>query len=225
MKIFLRIFIIISILFSFNLTNNIVYSAENLPTWLKKEVNNIKNTPLDNLENNNDFNVSTWWEKWIYFTFVKIAKDWKNLLFIIATLYLIILVIRLLFKEDEEEQKNFKKWIIWTWVWLLVTQIAYTIVITLYDKPIWSNLAGDFTNTVLNPLIWLMETWAAFFFIATAIYAFFKLITSNWDEEKAKTWKMSIFYAIIWFIIIKVSKNIVAATYWVINCNNWSYLW
>jgi hypothetical protein len=225
MKIFLKILLIISILFSFNWINNI-HAVENLDTWFKKDVNNsIKNNkPLDNLKWNNDFGISRWWEKWIYYTFVRVAKDWKNILFFLASLYLIILVIRLLFKEDEEEQKNFKKWIIWTWVWLVITQIAYTTVITLYDKDIWESLAWDFANKIINPLINLLETWASFFFIGAAIYAFFKLITSNWDEEKAKTWKMSIFYAIVWFIIIKLSKNIVAATYWVINCDKWSYL-
>jgi Na+/proline symporter len=53
-----------------------------------------------------------------------------------------------------------------------------------------------------------------------AIIAFYQLITSNGNEETAKKWKMTIFYAIIWFVLIKVAKLIVEWVYWTLNCNN-----
>jgi hypothetical protein len=65
------------------------------------------------------------------------------------------------------------------------------------------------------------------FFIAIMLFAFYKIITSAWDEEKAKSWKKSIIFALVWFMVIKVSKFFVEAIYsqtlcsvdWIWNCN------
>jgi len=59
-----------------------------------------------------------------------------------------------------------------------------------------------------------------FFFLAIMIYAFYRIITAWGDEEKAKTWKLSVLYAGIWFIVIKIASGLVSAIYWSINSRN-----
>ena len=180
------------------------------------------NDPLNKLKNSTtDFTVAEWWKKWIYNSLIRIARDLKNLFFIIAWLYFLILVIKLLFSDKtEEEASNFKKWIIWTSVWILITQIAFYFVNVLFGKDITIELASNFIDIIIKPLIALLETSASFFFLAVMIYAFFIMVTANWDEEKTKSWKMSVLYAAVWFIIVKISKALVSTMYWKTNCTN-----
>jgi hypothetical protein len=51
------------------------------------------------------------------------------------------------------------------------------------------------------------------------------MVTANGDDGKVKEGRMSILYALIWFIIVKLSKEIVYATYWQVDCNNRTFLW
>ena len=230
MKNLLKIFLVI-FLFIGNFTN-ITYSAWellwndqiNLTTWWENDSAKIehRNNRLNSIKNaDKDFTVSQWWEKWIYNSIIRIARDLKNLFFMLSWLFLTILVLKLLFSsKTEEEVSNFKKWVIWISVWIIVTQIAYYFINVLFDKEINVRLAENFIDVIIKPLIYLLETWAAFFFLAIMIFAFYKMVTANWDEEKAKSWKMSIVYAIVWFIVIKVSKALVSTTYWKTNCKS-----
>jgi hypothetical protein len=58
-------------------------------------------------------------------------------------------------------------------------QIAFPFIQVLFDKGVSENLAEEFAQTVFSPLISLLEASASFFFIAVAIYAFYKLVTAN----------------------------------------------
>jgi len=103
-------------------------------------------------------------------------------------------------------------------VWIVITQISYYFVNVLFDKDVGLSLAEDFIATILQPLIKVLETATSFIFLAIMIFAFFRIITANWDEEKAKSWKMSVLYALVWFIIVKLSTAIVTTVYWKSNC-------
>jgi hypothetical protein len=48
-------------------------------------------------------------------------------------------------------------------------------------------VAYDFIKSIINPLIILLETIASFLFLAMAIYSFFRIITSNGEEERLKS--------------------------------------
>ena len=222
MKTLLKILLFLFIPISFFMVSNSTYALdENLNTGNKKAENSAvdKNKHLDNIQGETDFTISRWGEKWLYYSLVRIARDGKNLVFIIASLYFLILVLKLVFAgESEEEIWKFKKWIIWITIWLVVMQISYSFIVTLYDRWVWEWLAFNFTERIITPLIELLQTWASFLFIAIAIYAFYRIITANGDEEKIKTGKMSVLYAAIWFIIIKFAKTLVDSTYGVINC-------
>ncbi|MCD5380805.1 pilin [Candidatus Gracilibacteria bacterium] len=153
-------------------------------------------------------------DKGFFYFLVRIAKSLKNIFFAIATVYFLIIVLRLLFTENSEEEfGKFKKGILWITVGIIIMQIAYSLVITTQNQSISGGLANDLLKNIVIPLITLLETAASFFFIAIAIFAFYRMVTSSGDDEKAKTGKMSIFYAIIGFIVIKISGLIVKTTY------------
>ena len=129
---------------------------------------------------------------------LNIAISIINILFIISIVYFFIIAIKLIANPDaDQESGNFKKWILWTSLWLMVIQMARVFVNSLY----------------INKKVQ---------FIMIAIFAFYKLVTSNWDDWAAKSGKMMVAYAIIWFIIIKVSATLVKAVYW--ECTTWA-LW
>ena len=154
------------------------------------------------------------WDKWFFTFLVKIARALKNIFFAIAWIYFLIIAIRLLFTENSEEEFwKFKKWILWITVWIIIMQLAYSFVMTTQNQWVSWALANEILKNIVLPLIKLLETAASFFFIAIAIFAFYRMVTAAWDDEKAKSWKMSIFYAIIGFIVIKVSALIVKAVY------------
>lgn len=183
--------------------------------------NSITHTKLDGFNKNWDISVTAQtWSEWIKNTLVKIAKDIKNLFFYIASIYLLVIILILLFSEKTEEWiSNLKKWWLWVTIWLMVTQWAYAFVMVLFDKWVSENLAEEFAQKIIEPLIWLLEVWASFFFILVAILAFYKLVTANGNEDTVKQWKMSIVYAIIWFIVIKITRTLVNAVYWKVDCN------
>lgn len=237
MKIIKKLILSMIILISFSnifvyaidipITLNSDTSNTNLDIWNKKENNAIVNEHLQFIKDgdNSLFNITTWWEKWISQTLINIAKDLKNIFFIVAWLYFLIMVIKLIFDDNvEEEVWKFKKWVIWISVWIIMTQISYSFIETLYNQNVTEWLAKQFIDNIIYPLIKLIQTCASFFFIGIAIYAFFRMITANWNEEKVKTWRMSIFYSIVWFVIIKISKAIVETIYWKVDCNNMN-LW
>lgn len=163
-----------------------------------------------------------------------IANSLVNVFFIIASIYFFILVLRLIFSENaEEEHNNFKKWFLWISIWLMIMVSAKAFVNSIYreqgiteTKDIWtgniSNIADDLINNIITPFTNLLETWASILFILIAIYAFFKLATANGDEEKAKTWKWMVIYSIFAIILIKASSVLVEATFW--KCEK-STLW
>jgi len=229
MKIIIKLLIIlisISSIYTYispiNITNA---TADNLRISTIQSWDNNRNQLLNKMTDDNFFTTRYWWTKWIYWLMFRIAKDLKNIFFVLATLYLLIIIIRLLYSwESDEWFTKFKKWVIWTSVWIFVMQAAYAYTKTLYDKDVWQNLAFNMIDNIINPLIWMLEIFASVVFLLMAIMAFYQLITANWNEETTKKWKMTIVYAIIWFILIKLAKITVQWVYWKINCNT-SHWW
>ena len=223
MKTIFKIIMSLALLFSFaTISTNIVFALdENLNIWgIKNEWNQVEeNDHLKEIKSDEDWEIRKWWEKWIYNTLFKIARDLKNVFFAVASIFYLIIVLRIIVASNSEEEfQKFKKWIIWITVWIIIMQIAYSFVKILFDRWVWENLAFNFIGDLIFPLVELLQIAAAFFFIAIAIFTFYRMITANGDEEKIKSWKMSIVYAIMWFIIVKFSKDIVEAVYWRIDC-------
>lgn len=183
------------------------------------------NDKLQNFNDNGQFiEVSTWGEKWIYNTLILFARDLKNLFYIIATVYFLIISLKLILASNtEEELGNFKKGIIWITIWLIVMQIAFAFTKILYDQWVSARLWASLIENLIWPLISLIYTLASVFFIAMAIYAFYRLVTANGNEEAVKSWKMTIIYALLGFIILRFARAIVEAFYGSINCESFDY--
>ena len=187
-KILFTLIIVLSYFSNISYANWDLISPEiwNLKTGSDNWKNSVvdKNKFLNWLENGKtDFSVSNWWEKWILNSIIRIARDLKNLFFLIAWVYFLILVVKLLFAEKtEEEVSKFKNWIIWISIWIVITQLAYYFINVLFDQEITNELSANFIKIIIEPLIWLLQTLASFFFIAIMIFSFYKMVTSNWDE-------------------------------------------
>ncbi len=229
MSIFKKIILISIILFigfSINSINSVWASDPNI--IMSTDRWDSRNDILKNFQDKNEhfWLWSRQWAQWIYYTLVSIAQSLKNLFFWFATLFYIIVVIKLLVAGNtEEEAWKFKKWIIWITAGLMIMQIAYAFVLTLYAKSIWESLAFNLIDNIINPFIGLMEVLASIFFIAMAIFAFYKMISANWKEDEITKAKMSILYAIAWFILIKIAKLIVEWVYWKLECSKESIAW
>jgi len=197
-------------------------TALDLRVWTIESWDNSRNDLLKEFKDGNFFGTRYWGTKWAYWLLFKIAKDLKNIFFVLAIIYLLVVVIRLIYSKNESEEwfSKFKKWVIWISIWIFVMQAAYSYVKTLYDKDIWQSLAFSIIDNIINPIIWILEIFASVVFLLMAIIAFYQLISSNWNEETAKKWKMTVFYAIIWFILIKLAKVIVEWVYGKLDCDN-----
>ncbi len=182
-----------------------------------------KNDKLKDFDENDQFiSVSKWWWEWLYNTLIRLARDIKNLFYMIASVYFLIITLKLIFSNNsEEELGNFKKGIIWISVWLIIMQVAYAFVTVWYDKGVSAYTAVGFMDYIVMPLIALLQTLVSLFFIAIAVFAFYTLVTANGNEEAIKNSKNSIVYALIGFLIVRFAQEVVEAFYGKINCEDY----
>lgn len=236
-KLFSYILLVILTLASFTITADAAVdisvvgteNANNLSIWgsASSESSNANaNDKLQDFNGNDQFiKVSTGGEKGIYNTLIRVAKDLKNLFYAIATIYFLVITLKLIFSSNtEEELGKFKKGIIWITVGLILMQIAFAFTKILFDQGVSARLWASLIEHIVFPIIALIQTLAGIFFIAMAIFAFYRLITANGNEEAIKSGKMTILYAMIGFMIVRFAKAIVEAFYGRINCESFS-LW
>ena len=158
-------------------------------------------------------------ERGVYYLFIRIARDLKNVIFGFAIIYLIISALRILFSAGwEEDIKKWKTTIIWTTLGIVVMQSAFVVVDLLFDKNIDGNLALNFSDKILYPFVHLLEILASFAFLAMAFLAFYKIVTAGGDEEKAKSGKKTIIYAILGFFLLKVPGLLIKSIYGEAKC-------
>jgi len=181
-----------------------------------------KNKKLEKIWDNPEFvEVTSGWEKGLYHTLVRFARDLKNLFFAMATVFFLIIVLRLILSSNsDEELANFKKWVIWITIWIIIMQLAYSLTLILFDRWVNESLGFRLIDNMIYPLLSLLETLAAVFFLAMAVYAFYRLITANGAEDKIKSGKMTILYSIIGFVVIRFAKTIVESVYGRLDCDN-----
>lgn len=99
-------------------------------------------------------------------------------------------------------------------------QLALAFAQMLFDRGVSAGLAINFFENLVMPMVELIRLLASVFFIAMAIYAFYRLVTANGNEEAIKSGKMTIVYALIGFILVKIAQTIVEAFYGRVACNN-----
>ncbi|EKE29316.1 MAG: hypothetical protein ACD_2C00190G0004 [uncultured bacterium (gcode 4)] len=165
------------------------------------------------------FNWAETWEKWAKWFLFRLAKDLKDVFIALAIIYMIILVLRLFFWQwTDDDFKKWRIWILWTTIWIVLMQMSYVAVTTIFNKDVWTATAVDVTNNLIMPIIRLLEIVTSFIFIAMAIMAFFRIVWGWWNEEGYKKGINSIINAIIWFILVKVSAKLVYSIYWNVEC-------
>ena len=123
--------------------------------------------------------------------FIVIAFQIKNVMIVLAALFLIIAVIKLLFSPNsDEDAKKWRSSIIWVSIGILVMQIAFSAWKTLMLRGTTSGIDGSLGWAIwlqiFAPIVGLLQMFAAFAFIAMMIYAFYIIITGAGDEEKLK---------------------------------------
>ncbi|PID86474.1 hypothetical protein CSB08_00640 [Candidatus Gracilibacteria bacterium] len=222
MKIYIKIiFTLITLVGIFITIPSLSASSNNLEKN-PKSVGTHTNDILDSFKESSDDLLdigSQGGEIGIYNFLIRIARDLKNFFYIIATVYFLILVFKLISSgKSEEELGNFKKGIIWISLGIVIMQISYSFVKLLFDKGVNQNLADRLVKNMIEPIIGILEAGASFFFIAMAIYSFYRLITAAGNEESVKSGKMTIFYSIIGYIVVKLSKTLVEVVYGKLNC-------
>ena len=218
MKKILQIILLLIIPFTFLMSTNQAFATSNLEVgWKIWDVD--KNSRLEGFFNSRFMTLWNYSDQWLTEAIVLVAKDLKNVFYVLATIYFLIIAIKLILAQNSEEAVgNFKKWLIWITVWIMLMQIAFSFVVILFDKSIWWDLATNLSENLINPIIVLLETIASIFFISIAVYAFYKIITAKGEEESIKTWKMSVLYAIIWYIVIKFARVLAESMYWWVEC-------
>ncbi|MCT4617440.1 MAG: pilin [Candidatus Gracilibacteria bacterium] len=162
----------------------------------------------------------------IYNFLITVAKDMKNLVYIISSIYLLIMVLRLVFTQNSEEEfQNVKKTVIWTSVGLIVMQIAYSVAVNLYKPGVGEN-AGQVDGqlgevlliNIINPIAQFMLFLTGFGFVAMMVYSAYRLITARGQEDKVKKGKDGVIYAIMGYVMVKVSGAMIKSLYGDINC-------
>lgn len=212
-KIITKIFIIISLLF-LSVPVFATWNLENIKTDNLNNNNNIDNDHLEKLSDDKFFKANTLWNEWIKWLLFNIWRDLRIIIYGIIALIWIIIVIRLIFwNNTEEEVKKFKTFLIWWSIWIILMQISFVFYDVLFDKSIDGDLWDKAVENIIQNFIDLLLLLTSFIFIAIMIYAFYMTITAGWDEEKAKKWKTTIIQALIWFIVIKASDVLIKNTY------------
>lgn len=166
----------------------------------------------------------TWqkWAKWMLFT---IARNLKDALIAFSVIYMFILALRLFFWQwTDDDMKKWRIGVLWTTIWIVFMQMSYVAAVSIYNKNIWIASAQDLSNAVLLPVIRLLEVVTSFIFMAMAIMAFYRIVSSWWNDDWYKKWISSVINAIIWFILVKISAALVYGIYWKAECNT-TFAW
>lgn len=210
-----KVIILILMTLSFFYASNIYADDWNLDARvkLKSTENNADNDHLDSISNPHFVETTQLWTTGVKNFIISVARDIKNIFYAIATIFFLIISFRFFFSSNSEEAfTNFKKWIIWISLWLVLMQIAYSLAVTIFDRSVWT-FVWKIVENLLIPIVNLLSMLASIFFVIIAIYAFIRIVSSNWEKENVKKWINAIIFAMIWFLLVKFASTIVMAIF------------
>jgi len=155
--------------------------------------------------------------------FTTVAFQIKNIIIILAVIFLAIAIIKLLFTAgDEESVKKWRSNIIWVTVGIFVMQITFSVWTALILENAWqwidTRLWWSIWLQVFAPIVWVLQLLASFGFLLMVVYAFYVIVWGAWDEEKLKTWKRTIIYGLVWFFLMRLPEPFIRALYGTPNC-------
>ncbi|MBW7954681.1 hypothetical protein H3C61_02625 [Candidatus Gracilibacteria bacterium] len=209
-----KILVKILLILSFILIPSFSFANNNIKITNENTGRDTNNDYLNEIEGNDFFYVGTTGEKGIKYFLLNIARDLRVIVFALVLFFAVIMVIKLIFGENtDEEQKKLKMGIIWASVGIIVMQIAFSVYKVMFDYSVDNNLANKAVEKLIEPFTEMLMLLASFAFLAMGIYAFYKIITAGGDDEGIKKGKSIIFQAIIGFIVIKFADIIVKNTF------------
>jgi len=152
---------------------------------------------------------------------ITIARDVKNVVTLLAVVFLFIMVIKIIFSDgSDEDVKKWRSGIISATLGIIVMQVAYVVIATLFDRRVIGYTAFDFLDKVIYPFVRMLELLASFAFLAMAFYAFYLIITAGGADDKAKKGKQTIIYALIGFFLIKIPRVLIETIYGRAECDS-----
>jgi hypothetical protein len=116
--------------------------------------------------------------------FVEIAFNIKNFFILLAVIFLIIGVMKLLFSSaDEEATKKWRANIIWVSVGIFVMQIAFaawnTLLLSDPSARIGSMAGWQIWVNIFSPIVGLLQILAGLGFLGMMIYAFYVIVAGG----------------------------------------------
>lgn len=75
------------------------------------------------------------------------------------------------------------------------------------------NKTWNIRDTVVDVIVYIL--WFIWLiWVIFVIYWWFKILTAWWDDEKVKSWKKVILYALLWIFIILIANSLIS---WIYN--------
>ncbi len=212
-KTFIKIFLLLSIIFSINLVN-----AWNIDFWKAQDATSkIKDVSIG---------AKTWdMKNQIWQTTNNILKTFKIVIWWLLVIYLVYAWTMMIMSmwSDEGKLSESKRSIWYAIVGLLFVNIPWLLYnsfsgkrttdditsttwdwITIYQRNIFMN-SSVFWNTLWNIITFLeiVIVWIAIFMI---VYSWIKIIIASWDEEKVSESKKKILWSLAWLIFIWIME-------------------
>ena len=89
------------------------------------------------------------------------------------------MVMKIIFSSGgEEDIKKLRMGITYVVLGIVVMQVSYIVIATLYDKKVTGATAQDLLDRVIYPFVHLLELLASFAFLAMAFIAFYQIVTA-----------------------------------------------
>lgn len=170
------------------------------------------------------FDTTDLWNKWVETVWHKLIYDAKNVIIAISIVFLFLILIRVAFsKWNEEDQKKWRLWILWTILWIVLIQASSTVMSQFFDKDFSNpNEVINIYDKIFKPTALLLENLAAFIFLAMAIMSYYRMVSAWWEDEKMKKWKNAIMFSCLWIFLIKAAWFLVSKTTWLIDATNYA---
>ena len=152
-----------------------------------------------------------------------IAREIKNIAIWIAIILLLISVIQLIFRGTKDDMKRWGNGVIYTSIGIIFLQSVFAIwSVFLFDtaETVDSGLAWKIVVNVVYPIIWLLQLFAVFGFVAMGIYSFYVIVKSGYDDGARTNGIRTFIYAVIWFLLIRIPEPLVRAIYGNPECSS-----
>lgn len=156
---------------------------------------------------------------------IQIFKALAIVVFVIAVIIAFISVIRLLVSKNDEE--DFSTWIqtlVWSLAGLFLISIAYTVIRQFETRVFYTQNISTQTvyNVIINivyPILNFLRYVAATVFFLGTIWAFYRIVTSGWNEEGFEDGKKIFIGSVIGFVIMMIAEPLVRIAYGWGNCS------